>query len=234
MHRQHTGRDGRQRPFEERTRHDQDQQAGGRSERPERPYRQERRPTGQGPERGWRESEAGWRDDRWRADDSFSEPSEYYEPTRYEPGGFPQGLRPDGVRDGRSERDLREPRHRSELGQRLEDAGRRLVGKVRRLVRNPKNYKRSDERIREDICDRLSVSAEVDPSEIEVSVSAGEVTLMGYVADRQMKFAAEDITDDVPGVHEIHNQLRVTRQGAEAANSNAQPQPELPATTKRN
>jgi hypothetical protein len=285
MHRQHPGRDGRQRPIEERTRHDQDQQAGGRSERyarqrdqeqlragypardwerdprsyrnvrsepdwdpsprhgggqfhpedayAERRYGRERGPGEHGVGSGWRGSEASWRDERWRADDSFSEPSEYYEPTRYEPGGFPQGLRPLDDRSFRSERDLREPRHRSELGQRLEDAGRRLVGKVKRLVRNPKNYKRSDERIREDICDRLSVSAEVDPSEIEVSVSAGEVTLMGFVTDREMKFIAEDIADDVPGVHEIHNQLRVKRPGAEAANTNAQMQQEPPAT-KRN
>ena len=229
MHRQHPGREGGQRPFEERTRHDQEQQAGRRSER----YASQRdQEQFRGPERGWRESEASWRDDRWRADDSFSEPSEYYEPTRYEPGGFPQGLRPAGVRSFRDERELREPRHHSELGRRLEDAGRRLIGKVKRLVRNPTNYKRSDERIRKDICDRLSVSAEVDPSEIEISVSAGEVTLMGFVADHQMKLVAEDITDAIPGVHEIHNQLRVERPGAEAANTNAQTPP--PEPTRRN
>lgn len=290
MHGQHTGRNGRQRPFEERGRHDEQQQAGGRSERharerdqeqvragypardwernpqgyrnvrsepewdpsyrrggshfqaddvyPERRYPAERERRWAG-ERDYRSSETGsepsWRHERWRADDSFTEPSEYYEPLRYEPGGFPQGLRPASSRDWRSERDLREPRHHSELGQRLEDAGRRLVGKVKRLVRNPKNYKRSDERIREDICDRLAVSAEVDPSELEVSVSAGEVTLSGFVADRQMKFMAEDITDDVPGVHEIHNQLRVRRaESGSAANSNAETQPEFSPTTRRN
>jgi BON domain len=295
MHGQHTGRNGRQRPFEERTRHDEHQQAGGRSERQARqrdqeqvragyparewerepqgyrnvrsephwdpsyrpvgsqfhpedryaeryPGERERRDayeraqgsSGPGFGGGGRGSEQSFRHERWRADDSFTEPSEYYEPTSYEPGGFPRGLRPADARDWRSERDLREPRHHSELGQRLEDAGRRLVGKVKRLVRNPKNYKRSDERIREDICDRLAVSAEIDPSELEVSVSAGEVTLTGFVADRQMKFVAEDITDDVPGVHEIHNQLRIRRPETSVANTNAETQPELSPTMKRN
>jgi hypothetical protein len=193
----------------------------------------------------------GERDEQWRADDPYSAPMRYErsrfqgdtrrfeEPQRYEPGGFPQGLRPagsrdwDSRRDWESERELRETHHHSELGQRLEDAGRRLIGKVKGLVRSPKNYKRSDERIREDICDRLSVSPDVDPSELEVSVSAGEVTLTGIVPDRQMKFIAEDIADDVPGVHEIHNQLRVRR--AAPANSNAATtQHEAPASQTRN
>jgi osmotically-inducible protein OsmY len=56
------------------------------------------------------------------------------------------------------------------------------------------------------------VSHEVDPSEIEVSVSNGEVTLTGTVETRQMKFIAEETADDVPGVHDVHNQLRVQRQ----------------------
>lgn len=272
MHGQHRGRDARQRPFEERSRQfdehtprEQYQQAGGRSERFARQRDQEQMRAGY-PARDWERdpgryrntrSEPRWdpgaepqyRDDqRWRADDAFSEPAEYHEPTRYEPGGFPQGLRPAAGRDWDSsrdwnrssswdtERDLRSPRHHSELGQRLEDAGRRLVGKVKRLVRNPKNYKRSDDRIREDICDRLAVSTEVDPSEVEVQVEAGEVTLTGFVADRRMKFVAEDIADDVPGVHEIHNQLRIQRDEgsrAEPANNNAPSRAEqIPPSTR--
>jgi hypothetical protein len=118
-------------------------------------------------------------------------------------------------RDERSAPDWGEPeRHREPegFGQRLSDAGRRLIGKVERIVRNPKNYRRSDERIREDVCDRLSVSAEVDPGDVEVNVANGEVTLTGTVQTRSMKFAAEEIADDVPGVHDVHNQLRVNRQ----------------------
>jgi osmotically-inducible protein OsmY len=116
------------------------------------------------------------------------------------------------------ERDFRQ--HEHSLASEIGNAGRRLIGKIKRVVRNPKNYTRSDERVREDVCDRLAVSHEVDPTEIEVTVSAGEVTLVGTVASRQMKFVAEEIADDVPGVHDVHNQLRVARGATPQATSN--------------
>jgi hypothetical protein len=79
-----------------------------------------------------------------------------------------------------------------------------------RQLRGPKGYKRSDERIREDICDRLSMQ-DIDSSEIEVTVSNGEVTLAGTVSDRSMKWEAEQVCDAVQGVNEINNQIRVKR-----------------------
>jgi osmotically-inducible protein OsmY len=79
----------------------------------------------------------------------------------------------------------------------------------RRTGNAPKGYKRSDERIREDVCDRLSDRWDVDSRSIEVSVSNGEVTLTGCVPERTMKFRAESISDGVSGVSEVHNQLRV-------------------------
>ncbi len=116
------------------------------------------------------------------------------------------------------ERDYRQ--HEQSLASQIGNAGRRLIGKLERVVRNPKNYTRSDERIREDVCDRLAVSHEVDPSEVEVTVSAGEVTLTGTVTNRQMKFVAEAIADDVQGVHDVHNQLRVLRSPPPQTTSN--------------
>lgn len=77
----------------------------------------------------------------------------------------------------------------------------------------PKGYSRSDERIREDVCDRLSDDARVDASEIEVSVTGGEVTLTGTVNDRYAKRRAEDVTDDISGVKNVQNNIRV-QQGA--------------------
>jgi len=77
--------------------------------------------------------------------------------------------------------------------------------------RGPKGYKRSDDRIREDVCDRLSVDDEVDASEIEVRVENGEVTLVGTVQTRSMKHQAEDLAEAVPGVNDVHNQLRVLK-----------------------
>ena len=75
--------------------------------------------------------------------------------------------------------------------------------------RGPRGYRRSDERIREDINERLTQHPDVDATEIEVQVSNGEVTLTGTVDHRQMKRMAEDAAEGVSGVNEIHNQLRV-------------------------
>jgi len=42
-------------------------------------------------------------------------------------------------------------------------------------------------------------------------VKDGEVTLVGEVHDRRMKHMAEDVVDEVAGVKDIHNNLRVSR-----------------------
>jgi hypothetical protein len=63
----------------------------------------------------------------------------------------------------------------------------------------PKGYARSDERIREDVCDRLTDDPELDASSIDVRVEKGEVTLDGTVGHRQDKRHAEDLIDDVSG-----------------------------------
>jgi osmotically-inducible protein OsmY len=75
--------------------------------------------------------------------------------------------------------------------------------------RGPKGYTRSDERILEDIHQRLTDHPEVDASEIDVQISGGEVTLSGTVDHRHAKRLAEDIAEEVRGVREVHNQLRV-------------------------
>ena len=73
----------------------------------------------------------------------------------------------------------------------------------------PRNYKRSDSRIEEDINDRLTQHGMIDATEIEVSVQNGEVTLRGYVDRRQTKRLAEDIAESVFGVKDINNQIKV-------------------------
>jgi hypothetical protein len=77
--------------------------------------------------------------------------------------------------------------------------------------RGPKGYTRSDERIREDVCERLSWSDEVDATDITVRVSGAEVTLEGTVETRHMKRLAEDLAEEVSGVQDVHNTLRVTK-----------------------
>jgi len=80
--------------------------------------------------------------------------------------------------------------------------------------RGPRGYSRSDDRIREDVCDRLCEHGFVDASDIEVRVAGGEVTLQGTVRERQEKRIAEDVAERVSGVHQVHNELRVDRGGA--------------------
>jgi osmotically-inducible protein OsmY len=75
--------------------------------------------------------------------------------------------------------------------------------------RGPKGYTRSDERIREDVNDRLSDDSYLDATEIDVTVSNGEVTLIGTVENRIDKRRAEDLAEDISGVKNVQNQLRV-------------------------
>ncbi|HVM46160.1 MAG TPA: BON domain-containing protein [Candidatus Thermoplasmatota archaeon] len=76
--------------------------------------------------------------------------------------------------------------------------------------RGPRGYERSDERILEDVSDRLSDDGLVDASDIEVTVNHGEVTLAGTVPDRDQKRRAEAVTEEVPGVRQVYNLLRTT------------------------
>jgi osmotically-inducible protein OsmY len=72
----------------------------------------------------------------------------------------------------------------------------------------PKGYRRSDERIKEDISDRLTEHGSIDPSEVEVEVQGGDVTLSGTVADREQKRRAEDIAESCSGVGNVTNNIR--------------------------
>jgi hypothetical protein len=73
----------------------------------------------------------------------------------------------------------------------------------------PRNYRRPDERIREDVCDRLTTTPLVDASDIDVRVESGEVTLEGMVSTRNEKRVAEAIAERVRGVYDVHNRIRV-------------------------
>jgi hypothetical protein len=73
----------------------------------------------------------------------------------------------------------------------------------------PKSYTRPDDRIRDDVNDRLMDEPHLDASEIEVTVSNGEVTLSGHTRRREDKRLAEDLVDSVSGVRHLQNNLRV-------------------------
>ena len=83
--------------------------------------------------------------------------------------------------------------------------------------RGPKGYKRSDSRVQEDVNDKLADDPYVDASEIEVSVSSGEVTLAGSVDSRQARRRAEDIAEQVSGVSYVQNNLRIRTGGGETS-----------------
>jgi hypothetical protein len=81
----------------------------------------------------------------------------------------------------------------------------------RHAGRGPRGYRRSDDRILEDVSEILTRDPDIDATEIEVIVVDGEVTLAGGVDDRRTKRHAEDLVERCAGVNDIHNQLRVKR-----------------------
>lgn len=74
--------------------------------------------------------------------------------------------------------------------------------------RGPRNYRRADARISDDVHDRLTDDGWLDASDIEVQVENGEVTLNGRVRTRDDKRRAEDLADGVSGVTHVQNNLR--------------------------
>jgi hypothetical protein len=79
------------------------------------------------------------------------------------------------------------------------------------IGRGPKGYQRADTRIEEDVNEALTRDPDVDASDVEVKVQAGEVTLMGEVGSREEKRRAEDLAEQVSGVRDVHNQIKVKK-----------------------
>jgi len=87
--------------------------------------------------------------------------------------------------------------------------------------KGPKGYRRSDERIKEEISDMLTSHPEIDPSEVEIKVSIGEVTLTGTASSRHEKRLIEDLASQVSGVSDVTNQLRVQQQQDSSCSSSS-------------
>ncbi|OJH37810.1 BON domain-containing protein [Cystobacter ferrugineus] len=198
--------------------------------------RQERAPWqgGQGYSGGSRGSEdygRGLREDSSRYSRDFGQGN--YNQGSYNQGDYNQGhYNPPGYSTSRgnfgggySERDLGYDRDYGTYGARdrlegisgrrdinergpLERLGDRFREGLRRLGKGPKAYTRSDDRIREDVYDRL-MHGWVNAEHVEVQVKNGEVTLTGLVEERRDKRIIEDIIEDVLGVKDVHNQLKV-------------------------
>jgi hypothetical protein len=95
------------------------------------------------------------------------------------------------------------------------------TGGNRSQRRGPKGWERSDERIKEDLCERLADSDDVDASEVTVEVREGVVTLDGTVVERWMRYTLEDLADSVSGVKDVQNNVRIAR-GGESEGSSGQ------------
>ena len=187
------------------------------------PYYGGRRDEGWG-ERGgygrayYREDERGWGGSRGDYRGTPRGWGERGERSQYGEGRGPM------YRYGR-ERDREQEGMRWERGDREQEPG--LMERIGEGIRSffaggeergphagkgPKGYRRSDDRIREDVCDRIASWGWVDASDVEVRVQEAEVTLSGQVGTRRDKRLLEEMIDGVPGVLDVHNQIRVRRE----------------------
>ncbi|RIJ05143.1 BON domain-containing protein [Achromobacter sp. K91] len=73
---------------------------------------------------------------------------------------------------------------------------------------DPRGYVRTDERVREIVCEHLADSG-LDVSDVSVSVAEGCVTLEGTAPDRRTKHRIEDSVDACAGVKDVENRIRV-------------------------
>lgn len=101
-----------------------------------------------------------------------------------------------------------------------EDAERRR--RMDHRGRGPANYTRSNERLLEDSCERLTHDRGVDASNISVTCADNEVTLDGQVNTRWEKRRAEDLVHDISGVQHVQNNLRIQQTDMRAGQSEEQ------------
>ncbi|QLY27300.1 BON domain-containing protein [Bdellovibrio sp. KM01] len=125
---------------------------------------------------------------------------------------------------GRGNR-LREDNYGSHSGQGRDESRRSFEG------RGPKSYTRSDDRIKEDVCDMLTRHSEIDANDIEVEVKNGEVTLSGTVNERRMKHMAEDLAERVSSVKDVTNNIRVQKESTHDWSSSSQSESSIDGTS---
>ncbi len=147
-----------------------------------------------------------------------------YAPPRYDTGRFggpPQDGRPS---ESRSFLDKAADQVASWFGDpSAERRGHEDELRASHRGRGPRSYKRSDARIQEDINDRLTEDAYLDATDIEVTVTGGEVVLSGIVPSREGKRRAERLAEEVSGVGDVQNNLRLRRSDAAETLSDTPP-----------
>lgn len=73
--------------------------------------------------------------------------------------------------------------------------------------KGPRNFSRSDDLLRERICEAFLKNPDLDPEFIDVTVKDGIVTLSGEARIREDRFLAEDLARDVSGVVDVQNYI---------------------------
>ncbi len=145
----------------------------------------------------------------------------------YSQGGYGQG----GYGEGRVAWPEERENQFRERGSGRGSSGEQEKQRGQFAGRGPKGYKRSDDRIREDVNEELTRNPDIDASDIEVKVESGEVTLTGTVDSRQTKRLAEDLAEGCSGVHEVHNQLRIKHPQSGNAPEGGEARPKSGRTT---
>lgn len=98
---------------------------------------------------------------------------------------------------------------------------RRFSGAGRFSGHGPRGYQRSDERIREDVCELLTRHGAIDATDMDVDVRAGTVVLRGSTDSGRIRRLAEELVEDLPGVRDVQNELRVRRPNISGMDSRA-------------
>jgi osmotically-inducible protein OsmY len=88
--------------------------------------------------------------------------------------------------------------------------------------RAPRSYRRPDDRILDEVHQRIATSG-VDAEDVEIEVNNGIVTLSGRVPRHFDKRLIEEITEQVFGVEEVQNHLRLARGVEPKASSDVEP-----------
>jgi BON domain len=142
----------------------------------------------------------------WRPEE-YSRERQDYGP-QYEPQSFGQPYPPGFQSDFGSSRTTRYGSGRSGYGS--------------HRGKGPKGYTRSDDRLKEVICERLTDDPTIDASEISIEVTSQIVKLTGTVDDRFTKYEVEELIERCGGVKDIDNQLRVRSGSSRSSETGSQ------------
>lgn len=77
--------------------------------------------------------------------------------------------------------------------------------------KGPRGYERSEARVLEEVCEVLARDPDIDASDVSVTIDNREVTLEGTIENRRMKHDAENLIEEIQGVVDVHNHLKVRR-----------------------